>query len=49
MSTFIDFVNFFENGNRYRIEKFRVNCFFKGLSNDTTVFVPAQKFIISTC
>ena len=49
MSTYTDFVNFLEDGNRYRAEIFRVHWFFKELSNDISHFVVAQKFLISTC
>ena len=49
MSTFTDFVNFFEDCNRYGVEIFSVNVFFKGLSNDIANFVLSQNFIISTC
>ena len=44
-----DFVNFFEDYNRYRVEIFRVHQFFNGLSNDISHLVVAQNFIISTC
>ena len=43
------FVNFLEDGNRYKAEIFRVYITFNGVSNDVSfVFVP-QNFIISTC
>ena len=38
MSTFnTDFVNFLEEYNRHEVEIFRVNLFFNGLSNDTSI------------
>ena len=42
------FFNFLENANRYKIEIFRVNITFDGLSNDISLIVVAQNFIIST-
>ena len=38
MKFFFNFVNFFENGNRYWLENFMVNYFFDGLSNDKSHF-----------
>ena len=49
MSTYAVFVNFLEDGNRYRAEIFRVYITFNGVSNDVSfVFVP-QNFVITTC
>ena len=42
-------INFLEDGNRYKVEIFRVYLTFNGLSNDILHFVVAQIFIISTC
>ena len=44
-----DFVNFLENANRYKVEIFSVTITFSGLSNDISLVVVAQNFIISTC
>ena len=50
MSTLIsDFVNFLEDYIRYKVENFRVNYFFNGLSNDIPHVKLAQNFITSTC
>ena len=50
MSTFnTAFVNFLEEYKRFEVEIFRVNYFFKGLSNDISHLFIAQNFIISTC
>ena len=43
------FCQFFENGNRYKVEIFRVNSFFNEISNNVSHFDVAQNFIISTC
>ena len=49
MSTFWVFVNFLEDGDRYKVEVFRVYLTFYGLSNDISHVVVAQIFIICTC
>ena len=49
MSTYTDFINFLEDGNRYRAEIFSVYLTFNKLSNDISHFVIAQNFVISTC
>ena len=49
MTSFTDFVNFLENGNRYEVENFSVYLTFNGLSNDISHVVVAQNFIICTC
>ena len=49
MSTYTDFVNFLDDGNRYNVEIFSVYLTFNGLSNDISHFVVAQNFIICTC
>ena len=49
MSTYAVFVNFLEDGNRYRAEIFRVYLTFNKLSNDVSFVLVAQNFIISTC
>ena len=36
MSTYTDFVNFLEDGNRYRAESFSVNKTCNDLSNDVS-------------
>ena len=43
------FFNFLENANRYKVEIFRVHITFDRLSNDISLIVVAQNFIISTC
>ena len=43
------FFNFLENANRYKVEIFRVHITFDRLSNDISLTVVAQNFIISTC
>ena len=50
MSTFnTDFVNFLEHYNRYKVEIFRVDKTFNGLSNEISHVAVAQKIRISTC
>ena len=49
MSTICEIINFLEDYNSYKVEIFRINCFFDGLLNDISHFVVAQKFIICTC
>ena len=49
MSTFWVFVNFLEDGYRYKAEIFRVYLTFNGLSNDISFVFVAEIFIISTC
>ena len=49
MSTFTDFVNFLEDGNRYKVEIFSVYLTFKELSDDISFVFVAQNFAISTC
>ena len=46
---FFDFVNFLEENNRYKVDIFRINLVFDGLSNDISHFVVTQIFVISTC
>ena len=41
MSTFTDFVNFLEDGNKYEAVSFRLYYTFHGLSNDISHFVLA--------
>ena len=43
------FVNFLEDGNRYKAEIFRVYLTFNGLSNDISFVFVTQNFIICTC
>ena len=44
-----NFVNFLEDGNRYRAENFSVHLYFNELSNDISHNAVAQNFVISTC
>ena len=41
------FCQVLENGNRYKIEIFSLNLFFKRLSNDISQFAVAENFVIS--
>ena len=49
MLTYIDFINFLEDVNRYKVENFRVYITFNRLSNDISFVYVAQNFIICTC
>ena len=49
MSTFWVFVNFLEDGNRYKAKIFRVYSTFNKVSNGISHFVVAQNFVIYTC
>ena len=42
-------INFLEDGNRYKVEIFRVYLTINGLSKNISQFDVAQNFIISTC
>ena len=49
MSTFWVFVNFLEDGNKYKAKIFRVYSTFNKVSNGISHFVVAQNFVIYTC
>ena len=42
-------INFFEDGNRYRAENFKVYINFNGLPNDISFIYVVESFVISTC
>ena len=49
MSTYTVFVNFLEDGNRYKAENFSLYTTFNDLSNGISFVFVAQNFVISTC
>ena len=49
MSTYTVFVNFLEDGNRYKSENFSVYSTFNKLSNGISFVFVTQNFIICTC
>ena len=49
MSTYTDFVNFLEDGDRYMAEIFSIYLTFNKLSNGISFVFVAQKFYIYTC